>query len=58
MTELERLIREPERFYLTGVTRGTWYDLEKKGLAPQAIQLSKHTKGYRLSEITEWIKDI
>ena len=57
MTPTERLIREPERKHLTGVTRGTWYELEKKGLAPKAIPLSLHTKGYRHSEIIEWINE-
>lgn len=52
-----RIVREPERFHITGVKRGTWKNLEKSGNAPTGIKLSENTKGWRYSDLMAWIED-
>ncbi|WP_380082074.1 helix-turn-helix transcriptional regulator [Kordiimonas pumila] len=52
----DRVIREKERRYLTGVSNTTWWRLEKAGLAPKGFKLGAAAKGWTLNSIEEWIK--
>jgi predicted DNA-binding transcriptional regulator AlpA len=36
----DRAVREPERERITGVPTSTWYDLQKRGLAPKPFRIS------------------
>jgi prophage regulatory protein len=55
-SKFKRIAREPLRFEMTGVAKTTWYDWEKKGLAPRSIPLGKHARGYLISELEAWIE--
>ena len=50
----DRLVREPERRELTGVSEATWRRYEKAGTAPRRRQIGPNAVGWRLSEITRW----
>ena len=54
---LDRVIREKERRYLTGVPPATWWRLEKAGLAPKGFKLGPAAKGWMQSSIQTWIQD-
>ena len=53
---LDRVIREKERRYLTGVPPATWWRLEKAGLAPKGFKLGPASKGWIYRTIFEWIQ--
>lgn len=53
----DRVIREPERKYLTGVGRTTWYRNEREGKAPRRVPLGDSSHGWMLSEINQWIEE-
>ncbi len=54
---LDRIVREEERKQLTGLSRTSAWDLERKGLFPKRRKL--HPQGsavcWLLSELQEWI---
>ncbi len=50
----DRIVREPERHRLTGLSRTTWWRLEKEGQVPKRRALSVNSVGWLLSEIVEW----
>jgi prophage regulatory protein len=52
----DRFIREYERRQITGLSRTTWWRLERKGLAPPRRALSANCTGWLLSEITAWMQ--
>lgn len=52
----DRFIREDERKNLTGLSRSTWWRMEKLGRAPKRRQLSPNSTGWLLSEIRDWMK--
>lgn len=51
----ERLIREPERKSITGVSRAHWHRLEASGKAPRRIEISDRIVAWRLSEVMAWV---
>jgi predicted DNA-binding transcriptional regulator AlpA len=52
----DRFIREVERRQVTGLSRTTWWRLERQGVAPKRRQLSANSTGWLLSEITAWMQ--
>jgi prophage regulatory protein len=55
-TANDRFVRERERRTLTGLSRTTWWRLERSGVAPKRRQLSTASTGWLLSEITAWMQ--
>lgn len=51
-----RIIREPERHFLTGLSRTQWWRLEQDDKAPRRIMLSEIAHGWPLGEITGWLE--
>jgi prophage regulatory protein len=51
----ERIIREPECWRRTGLSRSTRWRLERKGKFPKRRQLSPGCSGWLASEIAAWI---
>jgi prophage regulatory protein len=51
----EQLVREPERFAMTGLSKSTWWRLEQEGLAPKRIAITERLVGWRRSELREWV---
>jgi len=54
-TRLDRIIRERERAAVTGLSRVTWWRLERRGLAPKRRRLSENAVGWLESEIAAWV---
>ncbi|PLJ17735.1 hypothetical protein B6J61_27250 [Klebsiella pneumoniae] len=54
--DLERVIREPECFWMTGLPKSTRAFMEKKGQFPKHLVLGPKICAWRLSEVQEWIK--
>ncbi|ELR9967540.1 AlpA family phage regulatory protein, partial [Salmonella enterica] len=50
MPEIERMVREPECKWLTGVSRRIRVDMEIKGDFPKRVHLSTKSIGWRLSD--------
>ena len=50
----DRFIREGERRSITGLSRSTWWRLERQGAVPRRRKLSENSVGWRLSEIQDW----
>jgi predicted DNA-binding transcriptional regulator AlpA len=53
-TEL-RVLREKDRFRLTGLSRVQAWRLEREGLFPKRIQLGVNSVGWIASELDAWI---
>ncbi len=53
----DRIAREPERRRITGLSRATWYRLEKKGLVPPRIQIGPHAVGWVRSSLQNFIHE-
>ena len=51
----ERLVREPERRSISGVSRAHWARLEAVGRAPQRIVISERIVAWKLTELTAWV---
>ncbi|WP_316242250.1 AlpA family phage regulatory protein [Klebsiella pneumoniae] len=54
--DLERVIREPECFWMTSIPASTRTFMEKRGQFPKRIILGPKIIAWRLSEIQEWIR--
>ena len=54
----ERIIRESERLAITGISRTTCWEMEKKGQFPKRRKLTPngHSVGWLLSEIIQFIE--
>ena len=52
----DRMIREPERAHITGLSRTSWWHLERKGRAPRRLRIDVRTIAWRLSDIEKWIE--
>jgi len=50
-----RIIREKERRFLTGVPTVSWWRLEKSGKAPKGFKIGPAAKGWLLKDIQTWI---
>ena len=55
--EPERIVREAERLFITGVPYATWHKYEKLGEAPKGRQLFGNTKGWRYTDIMAWLNE-
>jgi prophage regulatory protein len=51
----DRIIREPERKRLTGLSRVSWWRQERAGTAPRRVRLGPRACGWRRSELEAWI---
>ena len=51
----DKIVREGEARTVTGLSRSTRYRMERAGIFPRKYKLSPSTRGYKLSEISEWI---
>jgi len=52
----DRFIREEERRKVTGLSRSTWWRLERIGGAPKRRRLAPNSTGWLFSEIRDWMK--
>ena len=50
-----RLVREPERRAITGLSRTHWWRLEGQGVVPRRRQIGMNSVGWSLRELLEWI---
>lgn len=51
------IIREPERFRRTGISREQWWRLERAGKAPVRVQLGPNSVGWLRNEIDAWLTE-
>ena len=51
-----KVLREPEVFALTGLSKTTRWRLERDGKFPQKRKLSAKAVGWLATEIVEWIQ--
>ncbi len=49
------IVREHERRKITGLSRVTWWRLERDGRAPKRLQLGPNSVGWLRDEIGNWI---
>lgn len=54
--QCERLVREPDRRLITGVSRTQWWALERKRVAPAKVRLGGNSVAWRLSDLLAWIE--
>ena len=54
--EQERIVREAERRSVTGLSRTTWWEMERRGDAPKRVLLVGGRVGWRMSELVAWVK--
>jgi len=52
----DRAVREPERREITGVPTSTWYDLQKRGLAPKPFRISARCVAWSFNKLTAWVE--
>jgi predicted DNA-binding transcriptional regulator AlpA len=52
----DRIVREAEREEITGLSRTTWWRMERYGKAPKRRRLSPNSVGWLLSELTDWMQ--
>ena len=53
---MDRFVREPERRSVTGLSRVTWWRMERKGEAPRRRRISANAVGWLESELREWME--
>jgi|FLOH01.1.fsa_nt_gi predicted DNA-binding transcriptional regulator AlpA len=53
---INRIIREKERCFLTGVPSVSWWRMEKSGKAPVGFKIGTNAKGWLLKDIDQWIQ--
>ena len=56
MDKLNRVLREPQVFEITKLSKSTRWRLEKAGLFPKKIHLSPNTVGWLASDICSWLE--
>ncbi|AUI84394.1 helix-turn-helix transcriptional regulator [Alteromonas macleodii] len=56
--EEERLISETERCRRTGVSRTTWWRMQKAGETPPASSVGKGKARWLLSDILLWMNNV
>jgi predicted DNA-binding transcriptional regulator AlpA len=54
--ELDRIIREPERRKVTGVSRATWWRWERKDLVPKRRAIGPNVTGWSARELAQWME--
>jgi len=50
-----QILREADRFRMTGLSRVQWWRLEREGDAPRRVQLGKNSVGWLRHEVEQWI---
>ena len=55
---LNRIVREPERREITGISRVQWWRLERKGQVPKRVRLGENSVGWQLSELLDWVRSL
>jgi prophage regulatory protein len=55
--EAHRIVREPERKMITGLSRTQWWRLENQGRVPKRIKLSDTAHGWPLGELMAWLDE-
>jgi prophage regulatory protein len=55
MQEDLQIIREPERFRMTGLSRVQFWRLERAGQAPKRVPLGPNSVGWLKHEVEHWI---
>lgn len=53
---VDRLVLEPERRAITGVSRTTAWRLERRGEYPCRRQITPHLVGWSANELQAWIE--
>jgi predicted DNA-binding transcriptional regulator AlpA len=51
----DRFLREPERQRITGLSRMTWWRMEREGRVPKRRKISDNGVGWLASEIAAWV---
>lgn len=54
----DRIVREKEAEFLTGLKRTTRWKLEREGKFPARVRLTGTAYGWRLSEIRAWMESL
>jgi predicted DNA-binding transcriptional regulator AlpA len=54
----DRIVREPERKAITGLSRSAWHRLVKAKKAPAPVKLSERASGTRLSDLQRWLASL
>jgi prophage regulatory protein len=52
----DRAVREPERREITGVPTSTWYELQKRGLAPLPFRISARCVAWSFNKLIAWVE--
>lgn len=52
------IVRELERERITGVSRTSWWRLDKKGLVPKGRRLTDNTIGWYRGELREYNRSL
>jgi prophage regulatory protein len=55
--ESARIIREPERKRITGLSRVSWWRLERAGLAPRRVRIGVRAMGWHAASISKWVAE-
>lgn len=55
-SNIDRFVREDERAAITGLSRTTWWRMERYGKAPKRRILGENAVGWLLSELTDWVQ--
>lgn len=56
MEKLNRVLRDPQVFEITKLSKSTRWRLEKAGLFPKKIRLSPNAVGWLESDIRLWLE--
>jgi len=54
---LIEIVRETERARITGLSRVTWWRLERDGKAPKRVQLGPSAVGWVRAELFAWVRE-
>jgi len=57
-TPFDRIVREPERRLITGVSRSQWHRMVAAGKAPAPVKISDRASGTRLSDLQTWMASL
>jgi prophage regulatory protein len=50
-----QIVRERQRAAITGLSRATWWRMEKAGEAPRRVKLGARAVGWVRGELEDWI---
>ncbi|WP_163934372.1 AlpA family phage regulatory protein [Paraferrimonas sp. SM1919] len=53
-----RLVREPERLRITGISKSLCYSLEKGKDFPQRVKILNRTSAWKLNELNQWATEL